>query len=58
MKWLFGLAILPALLCGLMWLGGMGFAAVATRNSRTRRAIRDEPPITDVAGHPLESIRR
>lgn len=48
MSWLFGLAILPALLCGLMCVGGMILAAIATRNSTRQRATSKNPATTDV----------
>jgi len=41
MEWLFGLAILPLLLCGLMCVGGMVLAAVGVRRSTARRACSD-----------------
>ena len=50
MGWLFGLAILPALLCGLMCIGGMVLAAAGVRRSAARRACCDDPSATD-AGH-------
>lgn len=41
MEWLLGLAILPALFCGLMCVGGAVLAAVGIRRS-TARACCDE----------------
>ncbi len=35
MEWLFGLALLPALLCGLMCIGGVVLAAVGLRRTTT-----------------------
>ncbi len=49
MEWVFGLAILPVLLCGLMCIGGMVLAAVGLRRSNARRACGDESSATDVA---------
>lgn len=43
MEWLWGLAIAPALLCGLMCIGGAVLAAIGLRRSTSRRACCDEP---------------
>ncbi len=37
MEWLFGLAFLPALLCGVMCLGGIVLAAVGVRRGAAAR---------------------
>jgi len=58
MRWLFGLAIMPALLCGLMCVGGMVFAAVTTRNSTRQRASSDEPSATDIVDAPRATVQR
>ena len=42
MEWLLGLAFLPALLCGLMCLGGIVLAAIGLRQTTNRRACCDE----------------
>ena len=42
MEWLWGLAILPALLCGLMCLGGVVLAALGLRQANARRACCDD----------------
>lgn len=49
MEWLFGLAILPILLCGIMCLGGMALAAIGLRRSTAGRAGIDGPRPTDAA---------
>ena len=49
MEWLFGLAILPALLCGLMCVGGMVLAAVGVRRSTARRACCDDSSTAGIA---------
>lgn len=36
MEWLFSLALLPILLCGLMCIGGMGLAALGLRRGTSR----------------------
>lgn len=43
MEWLLGLAILPALLCGFMCIGGIALAALGLRRATDRRACCDEP---------------
>jgi len=43
MEWLWGLAILPALFCGLMCIGGIVLAAVGIRRTTARRECCDEP---------------
>ena len=42
MEWLWGLAILPVLLCGLMCVGGVVLAALGLRQANARRACRDD----------------
>ena len=42
MEWLWGLAFLPALLCGLMCLGGVVLATLGLRQANARRACCDE----------------
>ena len=58
MSWLFGLAILPALLCGLTCVGGMILAAIATRNSTRKRASSDDPATTDVVDEQQVTVQR
>lgn len=43
MEWLWGLAILPALFCGLMCVGGIVLAAVGIRRTTARRGCCVEP---------------
>ncbi len=42
MEWLLGLAILPVVLCGLMCIGVMAFAAIGARRAAARRLGGDE----------------
>ena len=58
MEWLFGLAILPALLCGLVCLGGMAFAAIGLRRSRSQRPRYDESPASDVVDDDRVTVHR
>ena len=37
MEWLFGLAIIPMLLCGVMCVGGIVLAALGVRRGAARR---------------------
>lgn len=47
MEWLWGLAILPVLLCGLMCVGGVVLAALGLRQANSRRACRDDDGTRD-----------
>lgn len=58
MEWLFGLAILPALLCGLMCLGGMAVAAIGLRRSRSQRPRYDDSPASDVVDDDRVTVHR
>lgn len=58
MEWLLGLAILPALLCGLMCIGTVVLAAVGLRRSNSRRACGDEPSETSVADKHEVTVQR
>ncbi len=49
MEWLLGLAILSALLCGLVCIGGMALAAAGMRRNTARQACCDAPAATRVA---------
>lgn len=49
MEWLLGLAVLPALFCGVMCVGGVVFAAVGIRRGTARRACCDAP-VTHLGG--------
>lgn len=42
MEWLWGLAILPVLLCGLMCVGGVVLAVLGLRQANVRRSCRDD----------------
>ena len=46
MEWLWGLALLPALLCGLMCVGGIVFAALGLRQATPRRGCRGDDVAT------------
>lgn len=50
MEWLFGLAILPLLLCGLMCVGGMALAAIGLRRGATKRACCDDDMTPSTTG--------
>lgn len=58
MEWLFGLAILPALLCGLVCLGGMAVAAIGLRRSRSQRPRYDDSPASGVVDHERVTVHR
>lgn len=58
MEWLFGLAILPILLCGVMCLGGMAVAAIGLRRGTGKRAGVDEPRPTIEADDERVSAQR
>lgn len=45
MEWLFSLAIIPVLLCGLMCAVPMALAALGMRRRATKRACCDEPSV-------------
>lgn len=49
MEWLFGVAFLPFLVCGLMCLGGMALAMFGRRRDGRRRP-HDTPAIEDDHG--------
>ena len=46
MEWLFSLAIIPVLMCGLMCAVPMALAALGLRRRATQRACCDEPSAT------------
>lgn len=58
MEWLWGLAILPALLCGLMCVGGVVLAAVGIRRTTGRRACCDEPLAGEAADDETMTVER
>lgn len=58
MEWLFGLAILPLVLCGLMCVGGMALAAMGMRRGTARRTCGDDPAASDVADDDRVSAQR
>ena len=42
MEWLLGLAFVPALLCGLMCVGGIALAALGLRRGSAPRTCHDD----------------
>jgi hypothetical protein len=58
MEWLFGLAFVPILLCGLMCVGGMALAALGVRRGTARRT-RDEETTENLSReHPVGATDR
>lgn len=58
MEWLLGIAILPVVLCGLMCIGGMAFAAIGAGRAAARRASRDDPTDAGAAAEQQASAER
>lgn len=58
MEWLFSLALLPILLCGLMCVGGMALAALGLRRGASRRSGRGGSATGSAHEEPAEVISR
>jgi len=58
MEWLFSLALLPILLCGLMCVGGMALAALGLRRGTSREPGRGESAAGSAQEEPAEARSR
>lgn len=58
MEWLFSLALLPILLCGLMCIGGMALAALGLRRGTSRRSGHERSAAGSAHEEPSEARSR